>query len=80
MDKVTVGRTVHIVAPNGVCNAAIVTEVERDSPDNVVTLTVLSPTDTWAGHRAGYDGLSGLKRPMVGTWHWPERTNQLERL
>lgn len=70
----TVGRTVHYVAPAGICRAAVITEIgvplsegHLDERQHV-GLCVLNPTGQFFNRGVPYDP---DKKP--GTWHWPER-------
>jgi hypothetical protein len=72
----SVGRVVHYVAygtpggefPEGVCRAAVITEVGKLGDAEVVGLCVLNPTGQFFNRNMLY---SKIKSP--GTWHWPER-------
>lgn len=74
----SVGRIVHYVAygtpggefPSGVCRAAMVTEVERDSNPQLVGLCVLNPTGQFFNRNVPYS-----ETPKPGTWHWPEKVS-----
>lgn len=75
----TVGRVVHYVLFEGMCLAAIVTEVGVDVPGGLdvaepegvlsfVGLCVISPTGVSFPRAVPYDA-----QKTLGTWHWPER-------
>ncbi len=78
----SINRGVHYVARGSAdgkfpkaCRAAVVTEVESDTPtDQRVGLMVINPTGLFfhslADGGAAYDG---SEDPAGGTWHWPER-------
>lgn len=80
MDKPSIGRIVHFVAPSASnerrsrnCRAAIITEV-KDAPNEahsgIVDLCVFNST----GSQHVLDVPYVLaERNIGGTWHWPER-------
>jgi hypothetical protein len=85
MDRATVGRIVHYVAPGSsdgtfppAHRAAIVTEVEPDGPDDLgaqlVNLMVCNPAGVHFPQRVLFEP-SGTA-PF--TWHWPERIGQTD--
>jgi hypothetical protein len=63
----SVGRVVHLLAPNGECTAAVVSVVQNETLLTLTTFPVSGPNVVAS---VPYDG---HEQPMPETWHWPER-------
>jgi hypothetical protein len=67
VDGLAIGRIVHYVpaAPEGVCNAALVTEFVQDG---TASLSVFCPYGVTFQRLIPHN-----EGKLAGTWHWPER-------